>query len=164
MRSRHLFGRGTVSAPGMYPNTPMQRHADEHAEVRGELRGAMQEPKNTDRYLGAQAEHARVSDQVYATSDGRAYGSGTHHDRRGHRDLHEHFDTKPSGYRGPYSGPSSYRGTEPPEPGVEHEYQPTKARMNYPESTTGNRIEPSWNNNDCLPAHDYSSDTGRRRR
>ena len=125
MRSRHLFGRPRVSAPGAYANRQAADHADEHAEVRGKLRTAMQNPKDVENYLHAQAEHARVSDEVYAVSDGRVAGSGTE-DRRGHRDLHRHF-AEGGNIKSPYSGPQGYYPVTDPI-GSQHNYQHNPVR------------------------------------
>jgi hypothetical protein len=120
----------------------------------------MQNPKDVESYLRAQAEHARVSDEVFAVSDGRVSGSGTE-DRRGHRDLHEHFAGSGNMER-PYSGPKDYYPITD-RVGSEHEYQKVEDR--YPTAgNAGNRVEPFWGGDDCRPSYDYNSDTGRRRR
>jgi hypothetical protein len=81
-----------MTGPGVFINRQDQAHADEASHNRAEMARAMGKPKDVEELNRVRAEDSRIRDEVGIRSDGRAYGSGSTNPR-GHRLLHEHFET-----------------------------------------------------------------------
>jgi hypothetical protein len=134
-----------------YANSQDLARAEEASHNRAEMAHAMGQPKDVEEYLRVRAEDSRIRDEVGARSDGRAYGSGSTNDPRGHRHLHEHFarafhqehayagpeshDLREYGYDDDYGYAHGYQGTR---------YQDTHAR--YPDAVPPHPKAPSRDN------------------
>jgi hypothetical protein len=88
-------------ATGPFANKTDAHHAEEHDAARANLSRAMANPHDARRLWHTRAEDERIKAEVGARSDGRAYGSGTEGQPRGHRPLHDHYDHSNGGYK-PY--------------------------------------------------------------
>jgi hypothetical protein len=108
--------RDHPSAP--YANSQDADHAEQASHNRAELAHAMGGPKDVHALNQARAEDSRIRNEVGIRSDGRAYGSGSTNDPRGHRLLHDHFAAAFDKERA-YSGPEDY---DPREYGYDNDY------------------------------------------